>query len=323
MAIRVGLFGAGWAAAAVHGPSLRDFKRRRGGISLAGICDIDGAKAERLRREFGFQKSYASVDAMLRDADLDAAIVAVSVSQNAPVARACLGARLPVLLEKPPALSVRAVRSLAESVRKARGKVMVAFNRRWTPSLVRLKELLDGAGPADSIRCDMRRVKRNDPDFSTTAIHGIDTVRFLTDRDYEQLTICYGRCGPKGKSASTHIVGTMTGGAVVRFDITPMAGMEMEQYTIHAGGRTLVADLGVGRHMDELSVIAGGKRRDVKVKTPSTARHDMTGFYQEVAAFLEAVKRGGRLPGPTVAESVQSVAVMVALGKGRTRYRTA
>lgn len=321
MAVRVGLFGAGWAAATVHGPSLRDVKRRRGGISLAGICDIDGAKAERLRREFGFEASYASVDAMLREADLDAAIVAVSIPHNASVARACLGATLPVLLEKPPALSARAVRSLAESVRKHRGKVMVAFNRRWTPSLVQLKQLLDGAEPIGSIRCDMRRVRRTDPDFSTTAIHGIDTVRYLAGRDYRELTLCYGRCGPRGKSASTHIVGTMTGGATVRFDITPMAGMEMEQYTVHVGGRTLVADLGVGRRMDKLSVASGGKRRDVKVKTPSTERHDMAGFYQEVAAFLEAVKHGGRLPGPTVAESVQSVVVMAALGKGRARYR--
>lgn len=321
MAVRVGLFGAGWAARAVHGPSLRDYRRRRGGIVLAGVCDVDAVRADEVRDAFGFERSYASVGDMLAGAGLDAAVVAVSIPQNARVAGACLKAGLPVLLEKPPGLSARRVVALDRAARAARGRAMVAFNRRWTPALVRLRELAAKAGPVHAVRCDMRRVRRTDPDFSTTAVHAVDALRFLAGRDYARLDITYGRCGPRGRATSYHVVGVMDGGIAVGLDVVPMAGMDLERYTVHAGGQTLIADLGHGKRADGLTVLADGKERCVKVKVPSAARHDVGGFYQEVAALLDAVRRGGALPGPTIADTVQSVAVMAALGKGRTRYR--
>lgn len=323
MTLRVGLLGAGWAARAVHGPSLRDYRKRRGGITLAAVCDLDPARAAEFAAEFAFQSSYTSVHEMLTEARLDAAVLAVSIPQNAKVARACLEAGLPILVEKPPALSGRAAVGLAETVRNTKGRAMVAFNRRWTPALVRLKELVGQAGPVHSIRCDMRRVRRKDPDFSTTAVHAIDALRFLAGQDYATLRVTYGRCGPSGEAATYHAVGTMTGGAVVRLDVTPMAGMDMEQYAVQAGGRTFVAELALGKVDQRLAVFSDGRRRDITVRTPSASRHDMDGFYQEVAAFLEAVKRGAALPGPTVAETVQSVAVMEMLGKGRSQFRGA
>jgi len=321
MAVRVGLFGAGWAARTVHGPSLRDYKRRRGGIVLAGVCDVDATRAEEVRAAFGFERVYTSVADMLGDAALDAAVVAVSVSQNATVATACLKAGLPILLEKPPALSRRRVLALDRAARAVRGKAMVAFNRRWTPVLVRLKALARKAGPVHALRCDMRRVRRADPDFSTTAIHAVDALRFLAGRDYERLEVTYGRCGPRGRATSYHAAGTMGGGVAVAFDVVPMSGMDMERYTVHAGGRTLVAELALGGMSPSVAVFDGGKRRDVAVRVPSHARHDSGGFYQEVAALLDAVRSGRRLPGPTIGDAVQSVAAMAALAKRRTRFR--
>jgi predicted dehydrogenase len=321
MTLRVGLFGAGWAARTVHGPSLRDYRRRRGGITLAAVCDLNAERAAEVAAEFGFHASYTSVADTLERARLDAAVLAVSIPQNAKVGGACLEAGLPILLEKPPALTRRAVQALAETVKRTRGRAMVAFNRRWTPVLVRLRKLVAAAGPIHSIRCDMRRVRRQDPDFSTTAVHAIDAMRFLTGRDYASLRVAYGHCGPTGQAATIHALGTLDGGAVAQLDVTPMAGMEMEQYTVHAAGRTFVAELGLGKVEQRLTVFADGERREVAVRTPSAARHDMDGFYQEVAAFLEAVKKGGAMPGPTVGQTAQSVAVMAAISKGRSVIR--
>lgn len=320
MTIRVGLFGAGWAARTVHGPSLRDYRKRRGGITLAAVCDVNLSRAREVAEEFGFAESYGSVREALAEGRLGAGVLAVNLAHNAEVGRMCLAAGLPILLEKPPALTRRKAQALAATVAATKGKAMVACNRRWTPVLVRLKELVARAGPIHSIRCDMRRMKRRDPDFSTTAIHAIDGLRFLSGQDFAALGITYGLSGPQGEARTCHAVGTMTGGAVVRLDVTPMAGMEMEQYTVHAGGKTFVAELALGKVEQRLMEFCDAGRRDVPVRTPSAARHDTDGFYQEVAAFLDAVRRGGPLPEPSVADTVQSVAVMEAVGKGRRRF---
>ena len=68
-----------------------------------------------------------------------------------------------------------------------------------------------GAGPAwladqpiQSITCTFSRYRRRDPDFTTTAVHGIDAVRFLAGSDYAKLRIeaTQGPCGTGGLPAS-------------------------------------------------------------------------------------------------------------------------
>jgi predicted dehydrogenase len=212
---------------------------------------------------------------------------------------------------------------------------------------VQLKELALQAGPVQSLAGDMRRVRRRDADFSTTAVHVIDTLRFLADDDYARLAIEYGRCGPpaglssacrdeagppvaraeRSQYASYHALGTMTSGATVRLDATPWAAMDLERYTILAGGRTLVAELGHGKSPDRLMEWAGGKQREIPIRLRDRSRQAVDGFSQEVAALLDAVKRSRgagrgkvRLPGPTVAQTVQSVEIMEALRNRKARY---
>jgi len=326
MAIRVGLFGAGWAARTVHGPSLDDYRRKRRGITLAGVCDLDRKKADQVRRALEFEAAWDSPQKMLREARLDAAVVAVSAEANARVARACVRAGVPTLLEKPPAAGRSAIVSLARAVEPPRGRselVQVAFNRRWTPSLVGLKKIMEKvkARPVRSLACQFRRVARRDPDFSTTAIHAIDTLRFLADADYRSLDVLYGRGGPRGEVTDYRIQGEMTSGAAVQMEFSPMAGVMMERYTVEAGGMTFVAHYCRDEMGTRVQAWSGGKKREFKVRVPGTAMHQTGGFYQQMVAFLDAVRSGGKLPGPTVAESVQTVAVMEALRNRRRQFR--
>ncbi len=321
MAIRVGLFGAGWAARTVHGPSLVSYKRRRRGIVLAGVCDTDPDRAKEACSVFGFERAYGDARKMLRAADLDAAIVAVSVAHNADVARQCIRRGLPILLEKPPALTRRRVAALAQQAERRGGQVLVAFNRRWAPALARMRDRVRRAGPVRSVACEMRRIARADPDFTVTAIHGIDTLRYLAGSDYDRVDFLYGRCGPSGRAVAYAGQGSMTSGATVRFETVPMAGMFLERYTVVAGSKTLVAELGQGKGRNVFIEWSGGKRRELRVRVPSRRREDVGGFYQEVAALLDGVRRGRRLPGPDVRESVQSVAVMESLARRRPRFR--
>ena len=68
----------------------------------------------------------------------------------------------------------------------------VAFNRRYTPLVVELKRRLAGA-TIQHIDCQFYRVGRTGSDFTTTAIHGIDTVRFLAGCDLRCWSFLSGR----------------------------------------------------------------------------------------------------------------------------------
>ncbi|MBN2583353.1 MAG: Gfo/Idh/MocA family oxidoreductase [Planctomycetes bacterium] len=326
MAIRVGLFGAGWAARTAHGPSLADYMGRKGhGIVLAGVCDLDAAKADEVRAMFGFERAWDSPRAMIREGKLDTAVVAVHVDANAKVARLCVDAGLPTLLEKPPALSRRAVEALAWSVRPKRGGrelVQVAFNRHWTPSVLALKQAIEKSakGPIRFLSCQFRRAARRDPDFSTTAIHAIDALRFLAGSDYARLDLIYSPGGPAGEVTDYRLQGEMACGATVQMEFSPMAGHMLERYTVQAGGKSFLAHYARDESGSRIEIWSGDKMQAMKVRLPGLALHQLGGFDLQIAAFLDAVRKGGKLPGPTVGETVQTIAVMEALRQRRRRF---
>ncbi len=322
MSLKVGLIGAGWAAQTVHAPSLVDYKRRRRGIKLFGICDIDAQRVVKVQEQFGFAEGFNSVEVMAHTGFLDAAIVAVSVPHTAQVAATLLKYEIPMLVEKPPALTRRAAENLHALIERSGGRVMVGFNRRYAPIMQRLREEIRAAAEAGPqiARALMLRNNRADADFTTTAIHAIDALRYLCDDDYQRLDFSYGHCGPGGESASFHAIGQTFRGTTIEMTIVPQAGLTVESYSLHADGKTFMADLAPGSLDGNLSVFENGKRNMLTVPAPSDAQHDRQGFYQEVAAFLDAIRSGADLPGPTVGECVQSVAVMEAMAQRRSRY---
>ena len=322
MTLNVCLIGAGWAANAVHGPSLVDYRRRRRGIRLFGICDRDAVRMNQVRERFGFQHGFDSVEDMARTGQMHAAIVAVNVEQTSRITQILLDYNVPMLIEKPPAMTRRAAMALANAIGRKNGRVMVGFNRRYAPVLQRLKSEAADIGTIQIARGLQLRPARADADFSTTAIHAIDALRWLCDDDYASLDIRYGSCGSQGQSGTFHIQGQMSRGAIVELTVVPQAGRTAETYTLHAAGQTLTAELGIGG-AGQVTVYHADKVRTPAVRTPSSARHDQDGFYQEVAAFLNAVRADKPLPGPSVRECVQSVAVMEALATRRRRYSSA
>ena len=60
--------GCGEHARVAHGPSQARLARERGDLVLAGCCDLDAARAESFRRDFGHAKAFADV-ATMREAE--------------------------------------------------------------------------------------------------------------------------------------------------------------------------------------------------------------------------------------------------------------
>ncbi len=191
------MIGCGEHAESSHGPAQARYAAAHVGTDLAACCDLDAARAERHRQRFGFARAYTDVTAMLDAEKPDAAVLAVPVHRSASVAAPLLERGVPLLLEKPPGRTVQEVDALmAAADRGGRGTVphQVAFNRRFVPVVQEARRRLIAIGAPAAIQhvhYEMTRVDRRDPDFSTTAIHGLDAVRFLAGADYAEARLRY------------------------------------------------------------------------------------------------------------------------------------
>ncbi|GII97375.1 Gfo/Idh/MocA family protein [Sinosporangium siamense] len=96
-----------------------------------------------LAERYGFRRQYLDIDALLADGDIDALIVATPNVLHAEQATKALEAGIPVLLEKPMAMTVAESAAIAAAESGPRARVMLAhclrFDEqvRWVRDLVR------------------------------------------------------------------------------------------------------------------------------------------------------------------------------------------
>lgn len=111
------------------------------GMSLAAVCDVDGAKLTVAAERFPGVRCVADYHALL-DGSVDAVVIAVPHPMHSEIAVDCLCAGVHVLTEKPIDISVtaaeRAVRAAKES-----GCIFAAMlNQRMSPIFQRAREIV-------------------------------------------------------------------------------------------------------------------------------------------------------------------------------------
>ena len=160
------------------------------------------AEAEKLAAVSGFKRSYTDFRKMLDTERPDGVFLLTPVSATAAVGEAVLAAGYPVMIEKPPGRNRAELLHLIRTSRRNNVPAIVAFNRRYSPLLLRGVEILQQEVPGEKIehiRCDFFRSERFDPDFSTTAVHGIDAVRHLSGSRYREVAFHYQELERDGK----------------------------------------------------------------------------------------------------------------------------
>jgi myo-inositol 2-dehydrogenase / D-chiro-inositol 1-dehydrogenase len=327
--VRLCQIGCGEHAGVAHGPSQARCARERAGLVLAGCCDLDASRAESFRRDFGYARAYADPAAMLDAERPDAVVVVVPVERTVGVASMVLGRGIPLLLEKPPGETTAETDRLIAAAEKG-GRVVphqVAFNRRFAPLVRELRRRIEEAGPLRHVHYEMTRVERRDPDFSTTAIHGLDAVRYLAGADYAEARFRYREMPELGRGVANILVdAVMTSGTTAHLAFCPVAGVLVERATAHAHGHTLFLHVPMWNGVDapgRLWHFAGGKLvADLGGDRvgDGTALFELGGFYGETVAFLEAVG-ARRPPSPSLRESRQSVAIAEQIRARREVFR--
>jgi myo-inositol 2-dehydrogenase / D-chiro-inositol 1-dehydrogenase len=106
--LRLGIAGCGRIVERGYLPALRGLD----GVALVALADPHADRARRLAA-LGGAAVYDSAAAMIAAADLDAVLVATPAEHHLEVAERAAAARLPALVEKPPATDLDGARALA------------------------------------------------------------------------------------------------------------------------------------------------------------------------------------------------------------------
>ena len=192
--MRICAVGCGAIANAMHGPAYAQYAAANPNAVLAACCDTDAQKAGAFKKTFGFHKAYTDADEMLDKESPGVVCVINPVELNAGMAEKVLQRGIPLLLEKPPGRTAAECISLIKLADEKRVPHRVAFNRRYAPLIITLKtELSARFAPSaiQFIRYDMFRVNRANEDFSTTAVHAVDTAKYLAGSDYKNARFTY------------------------------------------------------------------------------------------------------------------------------------
>jgi myo-inositol 2-dehydrogenase/D-chiro-inositol 1-dehydrogenase len=325
--VRLCVIGCGEHAFSSHGPAQARYAHAHPGLTLAACCDVAIDRARAYAERFGFARSYGDVSEMLAAESPDAAVLIVPDAVAGDLACAVFERRVPLLLEKPPGRDVRDVdRMLAAA--KAAGSVphQVAFNRRYVPLLRELRARIEALGPGalQHLRYEMVRVARRDPDFSTTAIHGVDAVRYLAGSDFAEVRFRYQELPELGAGvANIFMDAVLAAGATAHLAFCPVSGVVVERAEAHAHGHTFFVEVPMWGAFDSpgrLQHLSGGVLREDLRGDATRASFEQGGFFDETAAFLDAL-RAKRAPSPDLGAVRQSMAVAEAIRERRSEYR--
>ncbi|NTV35486.1 MAG: Gfo/Idh/MocA family oxidoreductase, partial [Anaerolineaceae bacterium] len=260
MPIKIAVIGCGWVSKTCHGPAYRLAADRFKNIELVACCDTDSVRAEEFRSLFGFQRAYASYREML-DAE-NPSMVCLNVPPNltCEIGTEILQRGYPLLAEKPPGLHVKEVDQLMETAIKHNVANMVAFNRRHMPLMMELKSQLNEHS-FGHIDYQLARIGRVNEDFSITAIHAIDSVRFLAGSDYKEIRFSYRSHPTLGINVvDFHLDCVLANGITASIDINPVAGLNIERATIQGDNRSFLLHCNNGFDAPgSLKIFDGGK----------------------------------------------------------------
>jgi predicted dehydrogenase/threonine dehydrogenase-like Zn-dependent dehydrogenase len=185
-AVRVGMIGAGVYAQAMLLPFYKDE-----GVDFRAITTASGITARDIAEKYGFNYCATNAGDVLEARDVNLVVVATRHDLHAELARRALLSGKHVFVEKPLALSDEELDGVLEAAANSDGRLMVGYNRRFSPLARAAREFFDGrqAPLSISYRVNAGRIPKShwlqDPREGGGRIigevcHFVDLMQFLT-----------------------------------------------------------------------------------------------------------------------------------------------
>lgn len=330
MAFTICVVGCGAIANKVHGPSYRKYAGLNNDVTLAACCDLDEHKAMSFQRRFGFNRYYSDMSLMLEAEKPDAVCLISPVKLTAELSVKIMEKGYPLILEKPPGMNHKETMRIIEIAKRKDVPHQVAFNRRFMPVVEELNKQISKClepNEIQNIRYDLFRVDRRDSDFAETAVHGIDTAKYIARSAYKHISFHYQELSSFGTGvANIHLECTFESGALAQLSFCPVTGITIERITVSAYDNTFFAELPVWNSIDSPGrVLHFEKNRQVAEVygtdiSEGTELFETNGFYNENAAFFDSIRNGNKISAD-VSTALQSVEIADCIRKRKSEYR--
>ena len=323
MTLSIAVIGCGWVSNARHGPAYQEYAASHPSARLSACCDLDAQRAEDFRDQFGFARAYRDPFTLLEHERPDVICLNVPPEVTCALGGEILRRGIPLLSEKPPGLNRAEIDRLISAADRGGAPHQVAFNRRYMPLATELRARLADS-PVEHVAIQMARVDRRDDNFATTAIHSIDTARFLAGSDFAHLRIHYQELPWLGPQVANFTLdGIFENGTTAQLSFQPCSGADLERSQVYARDQVFLWDVNTGldvpgrlRHFRAGQLAAD---LDAIQFCGRSESYFLNGFYQEDAAFFDALS-AGRPPLNSFRACRQSVEIMESLSTRAQNY---
>ncbi len=220
--LRGGLIGCGFFAR----NHLHAWREVKGG-AITAVCDVDLERAEATAAEFDIPEVYADAETMLQLGSLDFFDIVTQPAGHRPLVELAARHGVPVICQKPLALSLDDARAMVGACREARVPLMVHENFRWQRPMRELKAAAEELGELFFGRITWRSgydVYRDqpylaeEPRFILTdlGVHLLDLARYFLG-EVDQLSCVTSRVRPgiRGEDVATLLLRMRSGAACV------------------------------------------------------------------------------------------------------------
>lgn len=294
--VRIGLIGAGNFTKAVILPHMR----KAGGFELVGLCTATGISAHSTGKKYGFKYITTDADEILNNDDVNTVFITTRHHTHADYVIKALKSGKHVFTEKPLCIresELEEIRDIYSSLLMPDASpplLMVGFNRRFAPMIVKMKEVVRDAPMSIMYRVNAgvipKEVWIQDKEVGGGRIigevcHFIDTCSFLTGSEPVEV---FARCVKKEEinvPDEDNVAITLAYGngstAVIHYTAYGNKQMPKEHVELFSNDVAMQMD-----DFRELTIWHGSRKERLK-----SANQDK-GFANELAAFRTAVKKG-------------------------------
>lgn len=286
----VGFIGAGSFAGNVLLPALKD------NCSFIGIATNRPNNARNIADKYGFNYCTSNVNELMQDKNINTVFIATRHDSHAGYVMQALQNNKHVFTEKPLCLNENELEEIKALYQKSNSVLMLGFNRRFSPHIIKAKEFFNKLNVLLSInyRINAGTIAANhwvhDKAIGGGRIvgevcHFIDLLTFLTNSKIKSLSA-------NAMNDVAHLSDTLTinlqfqNGSIgtVSYFSNGNKNLEKEYVEIFGGGQVVAI-----QDFKEMEIYGSSK------KTDSLGKQDK-GHKQEVSAFLTAIAQGKQCP---------------------------
>ncbi|MBV8430177.1 MAG: Gfo/Idh/MocA family oxidoreductase, partial [Solirubrobacterales bacterium] len=136
--LRVAIVGYGLAGRAFHAPLIEATP----GLELVSVVTSDPARRAQLAAEHPGARAVSRLDELWAGAAAELVVVATPNSSHAPIAAEVISRGVPVVVDKPLAVTAEIAAALVDQAERAGVLLTVFQNRRWDTDQLTLRRLI-------------------------------------------------------------------------------------------------------------------------------------------------------------------------------------